>query len=365
MMKISNEFFQKAILKGNKNLGNSFVPAVSEHSISDDSFFSILKGSDHESINKGIARVIFSQVQINSSACGFVKGKSYYDFLSPHITGYYFLRLDIKKFFHNIDIRHVESLLDSIFSKDKEGYIFSPYDIALSAVTHKVTKKCEDEELRDKSILPIGFNSSPIISNIIFRKVDILIQKYCENKRIEYSRYADDMLFSSLDNKFVHSEQFEKEISIFISTLSLRLNNRKRKACENTISLNGYVIQNEKPKKLSFFNVHKSEPVGAIRLSNKKLVVVNKMLFLLRNENPPHIIMKEVFGVTFNKHKFKFTKNAMFFKKYTEDQLQHKIRGYRSYLLSLVTYNNDFPCVDSHDINKYISLVEELNKYIK
>ena len=85
--------------------------------------------------------------------------------------------------------------LRTFFSKEKDGFTYSPYDIALLSVSHTVSDEFEDFDLRGNNILPIGFPSSPVISNIIFRKIDILIQKYCENKKIIYTRYADDMLF--------------------------------------------------------------------------------------------------------------------------------------------------------------------------
>ncbi|HHQ4693969.1 TPA: reverse transcriptase domain-containing protein [Aeromonas veronii] len=364
MNKISNDFFKKAILK-DELLLDSFSPSVTEHHVSDDFFFVIKEKTPHKSINKRITNLVLSQLPLNSSACGFIKGKSYYDFLSPHITGYYYLRLDIKHFFHSIDENHVFTLLESIFSKDKEKFKNSPFDLALSAVTHQVSKNNESEEIKGRRILPIGFSSSPMISNIIFRPVDILIQKFCEDKRITYSRYADDLLFSSPDNKFLHSEQFEKEISILIGTLKLKLNKKKRISCENTISLNGYVIQNTKNKKTRFFNVYKEEPIGNIRLSNKKLKTIKQLIYLLGRKTDAVTIMANIFNVHFSAHKFKYHKSIKFFKQYAEDQLQNKIKGYRSYLLSIVTYNKNNPCVSTQDIEKYLSLVESLNIYIK
>lgn len=364
MNKISSDFFKKAILK-DESLLDSFSPSVTEHHVSDDFFFAIKEKTTHRNINKRITNLILSQLPLNSSVCGFIKGKSYYDFLSPHITGYYFLRLDIRHFFHSIDESYVTTLLESLFSKDKDKFNNSPFDLALSAVTHQVSKKNESEELNGKRILPIGFPSSPMISNIIFRPVDILIQRFCEDKRIKYSRYADDLLFSSPDNKFVHSEQFEKEVSILISTLKLKLNKKKRISCENTISLNGYVIHNKKNKKTRFFNVYKEEPIGSIRLSNKKLKIIKQLIYLLRKKTNAVTIMANLFDVHFSTHKFKYQKSIRFFQQYAEDQLQNKIKGYRSYLLSIVSYNKNKPCVRTEDIKKYISLVEDLNAYIK
>lgn len=364
--KISTDFFHNLILRGNKELLNSFSPSVKENFVGGDIFFSILENSDHHRINKRITNSIFNHISLNSCACGFVKNTSYYDFLSPHISGYYFLRLDIKKYFHSFKIEHIELLLESFFSKEKDGFIYSPYDIALLSVSHTVSDEFEDFDLRSKHILPIGFPSSPVISNIIFRKIDILIQKYCENKKIIYTRYADDMLFSSFDTNYIHNNEFEREISILISLLSLKLNKNKRKACENTISLNGYTIQNEKPKTALSFSSYEEKREGSIRLSNKKLKIIIKMIYLLDQNIEPIVIMDKLFNV--NYYKFKFPGKAWswkFFSKYVDDQLQNKIKGYRSYLISLITYNNKIQCVTNNNIQKYSYLVDKLNEYIK
>lgn len=364
--KISSDFFHNLILRGNKELLNSFSPSVNEHFIGSDIFFSIVEDSEHHRINKRITNFIFNNVPLNSCACGFVKNTSYYDFLSPHISGYYFLRLDIKKFFHSFKIDYIELLLESFFSKEKDGFTYSPYDIALLSVSHTVSDEFEDFDLRGNNILPIGFPSSPVISNIIFRKIDILIQKYCENKKIIYTRYADDMLFSSFDTNYIHSDEFEREISVLISLLSLKLNKNKKRVCENTISLNGYTIQNEKPKSTLFFSSFKEKPVGSIRLSNKKLKIIIKMIYLLERNIEPIVIMEKLFNINFYCYKFKYRCNRRgFFIKYVDHQLQNKIKGYRSYLISLITYNNKIQCVTDENIKKYSHLVDKLNEYIK
>lgn len=368
MNKISNDFFTQVILNKDSSLYNTFSPSIEEFKVADDVFFVIENKSNHRAINRKITNLILSHQPVTSSACGFIKGKSYYDFLRPHIGGYYFLRLDIKKFFHSIDKKHIEELLKSIFSDEKEKRDqitdkYSPFDIAMLAVMHSVPNTSTCEDVKGNTILPIGFPSSPVISNIIFRKIDILIQKFCDDRRIIYSRYADDLLFSSLDNKFIHSEQFEKEISILISLLGLRLNNKKRVARENTISLNGYVIQNRKHVK-TFFDVYKEQPVGSIRLSDKKIKIIKKLIHSLERNHSATNIMNALFNVNFLTHKFKHRRNYIFFEKYAKDQLLNRMRGYRSYLLSIVNYNKRNPCVPSIEIEKYLEMVDKLNLQI-
>ncbi|MEH6465589.1 MAG: reverse transcriptase domain-containing protein [Shewanella psychromarinicola] len=362
--KINNDFFKNAILKGNSVLLDEFTEKVTERKVGGDTFFEIEKNSYHHSINERITKLVLSNIEINSSACGFVQGKSYYDFLRPHVSGYYFLRLDIKKFFHSIAFEHILKLFKSIFSEKKEGLKFSPLEVAVMSVTHKCSKTCPDEDIKDKCILPMGYSSSPVISNILFRKIDILIQKYCEDKKIIYSRYADDLLFSSLNSNFIHCSQFEREISIFISSLSLKLKKSKRKASQNTISLNGYVIQNTKKRKPGFFNVYEEDPVGKIRLSNKKIKVIKKLSFSLRNKRTAVFIMERLFKLNYSRFKVAYADDVVFYEKYAKDQLQNKLKGYRSYLISLMLFNEKHGCVDIKCLETVKELVDELELHI-
>ena len=47
------------------------------------------------------------------------------------------------------------------------------------------------------SQLPIGFSTSPNISNTFLYDFDKIFEKYCLNKNIIYTRYADDLIISS------------------------------------------------------------------------------------------------------------------------------------------------------------------------
>lgn len=362
--KISDDFFKNAILRGDIELFDSFSPSVVEKKVGPDTFFDISKDSAHRKVNERITKLILSRIPINSSAYGFVQGKSYFDYLKPHISGYYFLRLDVRNFFHSISVPEVKSLLADYFSNDKREAKYSALDIATTAVLHKTSKTCPDVALREKEILPIGFPSSPVISNILFRKIDILIQKYCENKNITYTRYADDLLFSSAKSKFIHCEQFEKEISIFISMLSLNLKARKRKATENTISLNGYVIQNTNKIKPNIFSTYKTEPIGTIRLSDKKLKIIKKLEAHLRKKHNPIAIMESLFDLNYNKFKNKYKRGYGFYKMYANSQLQNKLKGYRSYLVSLIKFDDQHHCVDKKCLNNVVFLAKSLENHI-
>jgi len=51
-------------------------------------------------------------------------------------------------------------------------------------------------------VLPQGASTSPVISNIILRKLDSRLSKMASSRGIQYSRYADDMTFSGERKNF-------------------------------------------------------------------------------------------------------------------------------------------------------------------
>ena len=74
-------------------------------------------------------------------------------------------------------------------------YSQSSLELVSRLVTLKLPKNSKNLEFAGQSILPIGFKTSPVVSNVVFRKFDILIEKFCAQHDILYTRYADDMLF--------------------------------------------------------------------------------------------------------------------------------------------------------------------------
>lgn len=361
MKKLNTESFKRIILRGDNSIIASNLNSTISFTLGSDRFFQILKDSNHQKISLRLNEIIFSKQKTNSCSVGFKKNYSYLDFLSAHIDGYYFLRLDIVKFFHSITQSDIKDLLSNFFEKGENDET-SPLNIAMAAVLYKLPEDGEDKLLKGRRFLPIGYPTSPNISNLIFRKIDILIQKYCENKNIKYTRYADDLLFSSKSSNFLHSEIFEREIAVYLNILLLKINKKKIIKSENTISLNGYTIQNKRPTKKSDFFSEKYH-IGAIRLSNKKLNKIKKLIYFLRCGKPPYFIMNKLFKNTRRKEKIQdFTLDFQL--KFYKDQLRNKIIGYRSYMIFFIKYNEKNKCIHEKDIKKYKDILLKLEKYI-
>ena len=87
------------------------------------------------------------------------------------------ITLDIKNFFGTIKIESIERLFRSV-----------GYSTLIANLLSKLTTL--------EGALPQGAPTSPYLSNIIFIHIDNIIQKLCNQRKIRYTRYADDMAFS-------------------------------------------------------------------------------------------------------------------------------------------------------------------------
>jgi hypothetical protein len=176
---------------------------------------------------------------------------------------------------------------------------------------------CQILTFQDKVIQ--GTPTAPILSNIIFRPLDIRIQKYCQKFDIIYSRYADDLLFSSNRN-ILFSSNFIKGIQNIILSKNFEINHSKTIRCKNSISLNGYVVDH------------------SIRLSRKKFKQLNRVLFYLEhNKFKNELLWFE--NINSELKKFEQNEKVKTFSK--NFGLVNFLAGNRSFLISSLKYSED------------------------
>lgn len=264
-------------------------------------------------------------IPISENAYGFVKGKSYYDFLVPHITGgkeKFFLRIDIQDFFGSITADVLEETFRYYFKTEAQ------------ASNEMVELIIDIISLDD--VLPQGAVTSPVVSNIVFRQLDIRIQKYCNKLNVVYTRYADDLLFSSVNSR-IHEPFFVKMISNILNTLNLNINFSKMKKNKSEISLNGFVVGKN------------------IRLSRKKKRDINRVFFVYRYKEPKTI--SELLTLLNSQN---FTRRACKNNEYFSSKISllNYLSGYRSFLISWLPSNKQ--SANHKNMEKFINNLEEL-----
>lgn len=156
------------------------------------------------------------------AATGFVLGKSIVDNAKVHVGQIYVYNLDLKDFFPSVDKSRVWGRL-----------MVAPFDLNSSAERKKIanmiaTLSCtpmEVERLVDNqwtkittSVLPQGAPTSPTLTNAICERLDKQLAGVAKRFGLNYTRYADDITFSSKHNNYeVSPNIFEK---IFVANSS-------------------------------------------------------------------------------------------------------------------------------------------------
>ncbi len=146
----------------------------------------------------------------------------------PHVGKNYVLNLDLKDFFPNISAK-------SVFETFKSEYFRFNEEIAI-LLTLLLTYKGN---------LPIGAPTSPVISNFVCLKLDQELLTFAYHNQLTYTRYADDLTFSS--DEFIDKNLIE-EIKQLIINNNFQINLKKLRLSRNSSkqTVTG-VIVNEKP----------------------------------------------------------------------------------------------------------------------
>jgi hypothetical protein len=144
---------------------------------------------------------------------GFISKRSIMTNASSHVRKPWLFNMDIEKFFPTIQIDRIGAVLSQLQMKflldhpEKENE-YSDQLISLdSKIVSLLANLCafrSVENAEDPETLhglPQGAPTSPIISDMVARGLDNDLLAFCEERGVEYTRYADDLSFSPLDSK--------------------------------------------------------------------------------------------------------------------------------------------------------------------
>ena len=143
---------------------------------------------------------------------GFEKNRSIVTNAEVHKNKRYVVNLDLLVFFPSINFGRVRSYFI------KNNYFEINDDIA--TILAQLT--CY------KGTLPQGASTSPLIANMICNIMDIRILKIAKKYRLDYTRYADDLTFSTNNKYFLNDyDKFLEDIKNIIHRSGFELNSKK------------------------------------------------------------------------------------------------------------------------------------------
>ena len=154
----------------------------------------------------------------SQNVMGFVPGKSVVDNAMMHIHQNYVFNIDLKDFFSSIRQPRVW-----------KRFQLKPFNFGIP-VSNVLAGLCcirLDNERGPIFVLPQGAPTSPIITNMICDTLDRRLKGLAKRFGLNYSRYADDITFSSMHNVYDENSEFRKELKRIISDQGFTINSKK------------------------------------------------------------------------------------------------------------------------------------------
>ena len=162
-------------------------------------------------------------------AMGFTEGRSVVSNATIHKCQNYVFNIDLKDFFPSVEQFRVWKRLQLKpfnFPKQIANIIAGLCSMRQTREIIDETKEHENDK-RYKYVLPQGSPVSPIITNMICDTLDRRLAGLAHRFGLCYSRYADDITFSSMHYVYSPNGKFRTELCRIISDQGFTLNEDK------------------------------------------------------------------------------------------------------------------------------------------
>lgn len=164
-------------------------------------------------VQRWITQNILSHVPVHNCSTAFSKGDSLYQAVEPHCQAKWLVKIDVQSFFESISESNVYQIFhgigfepliafemarlctrdqyDSLHKKEQ----WQDYGLASSYVIEQYAHSVQGH-------LPQGAPTSPMLANLVCRQLDERLAAIADDRNLNYTRYADDITFSSSDSSF-------------------------------------------------------------------------------------------------------------------------------------------------------------------
>ncbi|MCA8831937.1 reverse transcriptase domain-containing protein [Hymenobacter pini] len=165
----------------------------------------------------------------DEAAHGFVPGRNVLTNAQPHAGRRFVLNLDLKDFFSSTRVGRVLKVLQ-----------LAPFNLPKEAA-HLIANLCCDQ-----GSLPQGAPTSPLLTNVVCVWLDRKLRALAKKHRCRYTRYADDITFSSQRPAFTPA--FHAELNAVLADEGYEQNPAKQRlqTPETRQEVTGVVV-NERP----------------------------------------------------------------------------------------------------------------------
>lgn len=156
---------------------------------------------------------------------GFVPDKSIVDNAKQHVGKKYVFNIDLLNFFPSIKEGKVKATLKRVMFSSK---LTEFQHQAIRELTNLVIFRTSE----GRAFLPQGSPCSPIISNFVCVELDRRLKELALKFKCSYSRYADDITFSSDYNPY-EFEAFKTYLNYVVESEGFKINSKKTRIQKN------------------------------------------------------------------------------------------------------------------------------------
>ena len=193
-----------------------------------------------------------------------------------HLNKNIVARIDLKDFFPSIKFPRVKGLFRSFGYSEAIATVFALVCTDALRVEAVLDQKSSFVALGAR-FLPQGACTSPMITNLICRKLDNRLQNLAQKLSFSYTRYADDLVFSTESKDPALMKQLLHFVNKIVADEKLEINREKtmimRKSQRQTVT--GVLVNNNETKisrtdirKFRAF-LHQFKAVGEVEMSKK------------------------------------------------------------------------------------------------
>ena len=149
----------------------------------------------------------------------FIPNRSITNNASKHLGNNYVLNIDLKDFFTSITADMIEKSLVKFGIAPTVARFLS--DICSYPMVNELNPRII------RNVLPQGAPTSPVLSNMCALKLDHRLSGLSRRFHLTYTRYADDITFSSNHNVYHADGEFMKELFQIIRSCRFTVNHQK------------------------------------------------------------------------------------------------------------------------------------------
>lgn len=168
---------------------------------------------------------ILQKITVHEAAHGFVQEKNIVSNAEPHVGAKIVVNFDLKDFFPSISFPRVKGVFRSLGFSEAIGTLFALICTAPDVEEVEIDGKTYFVAIGERH-LPQGAPTSPCLTNILCKRFDKGLSTLAKNYEFSYTRYADDLTFST-QNDGEKLSDFINKVRYVVEKQGLTINENK------------------------------------------------------------------------------------------------------------------------------------------